>query len=572
MSHINVYVEEFTDIMSAREVPLAKLDDVDLAMEAVEELDQMYRGTGSTPVVPEEWHRAAVLDFYDWLSVHLPMADEPLICQRWGHLPITQLWCLYNAAERTGDIEETAVEIWEEPPVPAMVAQANLIAGHLAANGLPMTLSAVCDMPGLDSIFVPAPETEVFVGGAGEEYVRIVTEDSYTTYLDEMSSIILCCLRSSAAALSFALHADDVEIIGSIVFAFGHFFPVPYDCLPAIIEEKSHAGDEMIMSRLAAIAPHSFLETQCVRLASAVMGTLADSMRSSFIHFYGNAPEAMTADEGVLGVSTGIADFAPFALAQSLTGAFAEVEIPDFSDCATLSDFYDEIMDSSPFVGSEEASAIVLAATVSKGACDIILGDGLEDVSTEVEDLVQQIDLGLLDFPADTEALNILTSHSQIMEGYREVSMNNEIYQEMPDEQRREISRIVDTVRLDSTAQRTLMSLDGKLNDESRGNEPMSAVAVKIPPSSEMTGFMTEDEADDLLRNLCVQALHSPDTTMFLSSRSPRLGRVSISAIRWRNGKWENVGEDETMFFLETSNIGTQLDIHPGDEVDYRRL
>lgn len=581
MSHINVYVESFTEHIPARMLPVSSFEDIRAALVQVQETDDLYRDGMGNLTVDAEWHAAAVLDFGEWLLTHMPSCSESIMCYNFSDFPIMRDWMRYNASERAEEVGELVNELWEdEPPTGDELAQAHIVADMLLRYGRDMTINVMSDIRGLESIYVPAfnspLEIEQMAAAGMEELAGMSESDSaYWAFLSELTVFCLACVKSDVAVLSYALHSDGGnEAVGMFLFAEGHVSNMPRQYFPAILDAKT-SDEQILADNMASIAPRDQFELDCSRLSAAIMFALHAALTATYEHNMKHSVNAAVPGEEDMQINLSLVDSQGIVLGHNLLGEYAALVAPFPSDFDNLTDMFDAALEVSPFVEESEATRFVVSACIASGACEVLLTGAVDDVTEEVCDLVQAMDFGLADIALDFDAAQVLIDHAELVESYKELDMSEEVFEELPEEQRSEVFQLVDTIQLDASAMKTIVSMEGDIGVDDEESYyglpkgPVKATALRMP-SVRSVPEESANEMSRLLKQMCIQAFQSPSTTMFVSSRGEHPNQVSLSAVQWRNGHWEDLGEDKTMTYLMSSNIGSQLDILPGDDVEYR--
>lgn len=575
MSHINVYVESFTEHIPSRMVPVASIEDIRSAIAQVQATDDLYRNDDGQLIVDEEWHAAAVLDFGEWLMTHMPSFNEALLCYNFEEFSIIRDWMKYNAVERTEEVNELIAELWSDnPPAAEELAQAHVIADMLLQHGAPMTVSTMADIRGLDSIYVPAVSTSMgFTEMAEADLDKLAsmseTDDAYWSFLSELMVLALVCVKNEVAVLSYTVHATEgMEAVGMFLFAEGHVVNMPREYFPSIMDYKT-SDEETLAENLSSFVPRDKFEHDCSRLAAGIMFALHEALTATYEHTMKHSAEVDVLEEEDRNVELSLVDAQGVVLGHNLLDEYAALPAPLSMEFDNLADMFDAAMEVSPFVENAESTKLIAASCVASGACELLLTGKMEHISELVCDLFQVLDFGLADIDIDFEVASTLEEHAELMESYKELELSEEVFSQLPEEQRREVFTLVDTIQLDSSSMRTIVSLEGDLDEEDLHMGAVKATALKMPGIQQLPEDSNK-EMNRLLQQMCIQAFHSPSTTMFVSSRGMRPNQVNLSAVQWRNGHWEDIGEDKAMMYLMSSNIGSQLDILPGDDIEYR--
>lgn len=564
MHHSNVYVEALTEKISARALPVSSLKEVRAAMEHVQKLDDEYHKDGEL-IVPEQWHAAAILDFSDWLFAHVPFMTEPVFSYNFGDISFVADYQRYNAQERRELLEDAITEMFGEP-TPEELAQAHIVADMLMAQGNPMTVNAMCEVPDIADIYVPAatcpPDFAVDNGNINEN------EDAYSVYLSELALVALACIKSHTAALGYTVHLDDnTSAIGAIVFVDGHLANIPQEKIAPLLDIKMSNTDAMI-ENMSGFVPHSNLEALSVQASAGILFALQADINAATEAFTKEPIDLLEEDNIDLTLSNIVAP--DIVIASNAVGEFAAIGAPAYNSDTDLIEYFEELLETSALVESTEATRALIANVAVDAASNILLFGEMDETSRKVYDFVQVLDFGLADPDIDPACAQVLSEHADVMEELRELDLNDEIYEEMPDEQKKTISTILENLRRASAEMRTVVSLEGQLDTEHEGQE-VRGITVRIPNA----GAIPEHDAEEferIVKRICMDAYRSPDTTMFITGRVPSTNQVALSGIRWQNGKWQNLDEEQAMFYALGTSVGSQLDITPIDDIEYRKL
>lgn len=591
MSHINVYVEEMIEHIPARLLPVTDMDKVREAMEHVQAVDDSYRNLDGTLKVDEAWHEAAVLDFGEWLITHLPSFTESIFCYNFGDFPVIRDWMRYNAFEMAQDLESAINEIFaDNPPTPAELAQASTVSDILLHHDGALTLSAFGDISGIENVYIPhiAPEMDwADLSSLEIEEMEELKEsgDEYVVYATELMMIALACLKSPASALAYTVHVDGDEgfhATGMFLFSMGHVVHIPQEFYPLLSELKTD-NEEILAANLSAFMPRSNFEAVSARLAASIMLGMHASLNAAYECASKRSIDA-DIEKGAEGntIRLALSDCADIVLSQNVLGEFAAANGPSLENYESLADFFDATLATSPFVTEKEATSFFVSALSADAACEILLTGTMDATSERIVDLFQELEFGLCDIDFDPMTAGVLEEHFEMLDAYRELDINDEVFENMPDEQKAEVNQLLAQIQLDAFSPCTVVSLEGDIeggaddDDEYGGfghsrKGSVKATAMRLPGLA-MAGLHPQESAETerLLRQMCIQAFNSPSTTMFVSSRDALSDQVSLAAVKWSNGHWEDIGEDKAMFYLMASNIGDQLDILPGDDIDYR--
>ena len=577
MSHINVYVESFTEHVPARMIPVSTMEEIKSAIAQVQATDDLYRDETGALKVSTDWHSAAVLDFGEWLMTHIPSFSEALMCYNFEEFPIIRDWMKYNAVERTSEVSELVGELWQEnPPTAAEMAQAHVVADLLLQHGSAMTVNIMADIRGLESVYIPTVSTSMSFEQMAEADIEELEnmsaqDDTYWSFLSELMVFVLACVKSSTATLAYTLHGEEgKEAVGLLLFTEGHVMNMPRCYFPEIMNAKT-TDEQVLEGNMLALTPKDDFELSCVRMSAAIMFGLHEALTATYEHRVKHSVDVEVDDDKNASIELSIVDTQGIVLGHNLLDEYAALEAPLYDEYDNLVDMFDAAIEVSPFVEEEEATRFLVSACVAAGACELLLTGELEDITEEICDMFQSIDFGLADIALDFDTASIIETHADVAETHKALDLSEEVFEELPEEQRREVFQLLDTIQLDASSMKTIVSLEGSIDidEEDISSGAVHATALRMPGNH---GVPEEsfNEMGRLLKQMCIQAFQSPSTAMFVSSRGNRPHQVNLSAVQWKNGHWYDLGEDKAIAYIMTSDIGDQLDIRPGDDIEYR--
>lgn len=577
--HVNVYAESMNERISARMLPLSTLDEIKDAMSDVQKTDDLYRDENGKLKVDSAWHQAAVLDFGDWLAAHMPDFSEALMCYNLGELPIIRDWMRYTAIERTQEINESIAKLWEaEPPTPSELAQAHIVADMLIQHGSALTVNVFGDVQGIENVYVPAvamsPDVDDIYALSLEDMEDLSAEqDEHWTYLSELLVIALTCVKSDVAVLSYTAHLDDMDAFGMYLFADGHVANMPSEYYPSLLDMKME-NEEALASHLQEFEPRSYFELCSVRMASAIAMSMQSQMQCTYEHVTKHSYEQEEKGDSDIEIKLSLVDTSGVLLQENVMGEYAPALAPVPSEHESLVSMFQAAIDSSPFVQPAEATDLIVSTCVAYSACELLLTGKIDDTNEMICDMFQELSFGLADIELIADHAVIIEDHEQMLSTYKELDINEEVLASLPEEQRSEIDWLLANIELDADVNRMVLSIDGEIGDDyeesPRRDEPMQATAIRLPAAHAVPQEASR-ETSRLLQQMCFEAFRSPSTTMFITSRGEHPGQVLLSAVHWHDGHWEDIGEDKAMFYIMATNIAPQLDILPGDDIDYRR-
>lgn len=580
MNHINVFVESIADAIPPRELPLADDDEIRSALLTVQETDDLYHDEHGELRLDEDWYRAAVLDFGDWLQCHLPEHEAHMIAYKFSDLSFVRTWLEYSAEEMGEGIYEKLVEGFGIP-LTSEVAQAQLTVASMLSMGNPITVSVISEHVELDRIYIPAIRSEIRprtmnmaldfgVDEEGREIELSAQEWRDAIYFRLLTNIIIACLKSRTGTLSFVVHdaEEGMEGLGIYAFAAGHVCPIDNAQLSEVMDVVT-TDPSVLMDVLADYEPETDFESYMVSLASAIAGGLQDGLQSAYEHASGRRATDDVVDPD-MGVRVGLLGGAPLILTQSLTGEFAGEPGPVAEgDSEPAADIFVRAMEASPFVTPDEASAYMLSSEITRGAFEILLFGGTDEASERAVDLIQQLDLGMVDDDIDIEDIEVLEEHASYVEQMRELDASDEAYEMLPDESKSSLTHLMNLMTLDANEMHSFVTLEGDID---KPNVHVTAKCLSMPAATADVPQDVHEKLYRMLRSLMLDAMNSPNTTLFCASRVPMSSSAHISVLTVKDGTWSDVGEEKAMMYLDTTNVSEPLNIQPGDMLEYRNL
>lgn len=571
MDHINVYVESFTSVLPAREVPIAGDEALGEALTAVQDTDNLYRDDKGALTVPSSWHRAAVLDFGDWLEAHVPDFDLYMIAYKFGHMPFVRSWIEYDALELAEEINEVIVENYGQP-TPDELAQAQLVAEGLTSTGQPLTMSVLCELDGISTLYIPQLVTRFdlpSLGTMNPSTGELTNEESeYLSFFSLASTIALAALKSQAASIAYVIHDQDeqTEVFGIYLFARGHIASISGEDLSQIMD--IHANDGSVFgTRLAAHSAKTEFESNVQAAASAFARAVHVGLEIAYEHTTKKRIGEHFDQKGQ--INLGIIGNVPIILARSLTGEFAGEIGPYTEPDESISSIFVRAMESSPFVTPEEATRYAVANEVARGACEVLLTGNSNKTSERVVDLIQQLELGMGDDQIVEEELTVFNAHADMKEQEVILQITDEAYEALPAERKSHLTHLINMLTLDTSELHSIVALEGDLD---KPDTPISAKVLAMPPVDMELPADIHDDMHRLLKSIVYDASRSANTTLLCASRVPMSNSVHISGLGFKNGSWSDLGEEKTMFYLNATNVGDPLNLLPTDNIDYRSI
>lgn len=572
MDHINVYVESFTSVLPAREVPIAGDDALGEALATVQDTDNLYRDDEGALTVPSSWHRAAVLDFGDWIEAHVPDFDLYMIAYKFGHMPFVRAWIEYDALELAEEINEVIVENYGQP-TPDELAQAQLVAEGLTSTGQPLTISVLCELDGISTLYIPRIATRFDLSSIGAMDFNEMDEldnreTEYLSFFSLTSTIALAALKSQAASIAYVIHDQDeqTEAFGVYLFARGHIASISGEDLSRIVD--IHANDGSIFgARLSEHNAKTEFESNVQAAASALAQAVHVGLEIAYEHTTKKRIGEHLDQEGQ--INLGIIGNVPIILARSLTGEFAG-EIGPYTELGeSISSVFVKAMESSPFVTPEEATRYAVANEVVRGACEVLLAGNSNNASERVVDLIQQLELGMGDDQMVEEELAVFDAHADMKEQEVILQITDEAYEALPAERKSHLTHLINMLTLDTSELHSIVALEGNLDEP---DTPISAKVLAMPPVDMELPADIHDDMRRLLKSIVYDASRSANTTLLCASRVPMSSSVHISGLGFKNGSWSDLGEEKTMFYLNATNVGDPLNLLPTDNIDYRSI
>lgn len=579
MESFNVYVEELTSHIPARLIPVTDAITIDEAIVALDEMDSTYYDDNGKLKVSADWHKAAVLDFKDWLSCHVPDFDDVLFSYRHQNLRFVRKMLEYTASELSSNYLDSVRAAMGEPTQHEM-AQAQVIADTLCSMGNPITVSFFAEGFEDDNIFY-VPKLSIPFGVnemnkldsiGGVDGLNADEKEAWT-YFTTIAMACIMCLRSSVGSLTYIIHDEDtgVEMLGLFLFCKGHITVLDSEDLSTLIEVRLSDNpnvDDVFMNNITSMVCRTEFEFLAQKCAGNIAAAIQDALEIAFQHVTGcnvQDPDVTSCD-----VSMSIVDGGPLLLIENALGDYAGISGPELNEDKGLAQLFEEALERSPFVTEKEATMFVVASAISDAGSELLFTGSIDESGNKVFDFVQELDFGLASCEVDIDKMGIFEEYSNMVEDQMELAASDEIFEALDDDKKAEISHIINMFTLEKNKTHSIVSLEGDLEEE---EGEIKATRLSLPP--EDTSSIPKAVADDfqrMLRSVVMKAASSPMTTLICASKIPMSHEVDVSGITWRNGSWTDVGEEKMMFYLTSTNIGNTIELDSGDDIDYRYL
>ena len=550
----NVFVEVFTGVLNERLVPIAKKEDIEPALKEVSAANELYV-SNSQLSVPEEWLAAMTVDFGDWLCDHIPSATEADICCDFCEEPIIAQYQMYAAGERVSTLSEILDECGGCPQDVDMAARG--VADSLSRIKDPMTITYVCGSEDVDTFYVPAcEESEIITQVIMDEQPTGPATPRMMGWL-ECYHAALHCSMGGAGAITVCAHEKDSVAIGAIAIVEGRAWIVPGDIMGTIMMALVGNPEEgqTILSNLASFLPGCDFENLARVLAACIMSAATESVEAAHRRM----------------AQLQLDSFKVFSVNPCVTSMDFEnnctVHIMDPETAMSdLPNLFDAVIDVDPFLTGADASECVSAAAITRAACEIIMEGDVIAIAEAVKDFVMFMELDSNNRPFDKFALMLLSEYDEFLAEQSMMTTMSAMYEELESDRKSEIDVIVNAMAADPASFRSILAIEGDGHDHQHAARAHSAF---MPPSMP---HEAEEASKNRLRSLCTQCMLSPRMTMFLVKRPMNSSPVLISGIDWDGGKWEDLGPDRTLEFLDGTNIGEFLNVSPNETLDYQKI
>lgn len=445
----NVLAEIFAEHMSPALIPIANTYDIGKVLEKVSEMNRNYRDDETrTAHVPEEWHRAVMLEFSDWLSDHMTDGDGISLCRKYKDIPMVKQLMRYQAKELVEELEPI-IENMTIEQASEFAATAGTMADLICFMGGEKIVNIAFGEGELLSLFVPSYEGMPVEMSELPEYLTANADN-----VDAQTAAWYECRLSLVYAISAAMVSDQACIsvcatnpakndtcsIALMAIVNGQIIMVSPENMNVFFDETDMPETVIAQENLDGIVAHSEIEYRAIVLAAAILTTALLAIESAKEFFRDrdafaagaagetvvvDAADDVSADDAAVEVAMAdeVSEVAPDTDAANSDfadmdddeegGPTCDVSFSMYSTPLTTQDedgtavfsvpdelfgkgyleFYDGIFSIDPSVDEADAIRMLFAFVVEKTAEEILWYGRSEEAAENIADMFQSLEL-----------------------------------------------------------------------------------------------------------------------------------------------------------------------------------